>query len=141
MLAFLNESPRQSVEIELLTEQAVQFQIHSSVIFVVRNVSFIITMKILKTIVFPSKVIGSPMLWLPACARARHCIVVLFPIGNNTTIKLYNASPARRPATIKADFHSVQNVARSIFCDRFLLKYVQSTTAEWKSAFTLGCLW
>jgi hypothetical protein len=23
--------------------------------------------------------IGSPMLWLPACARARHCIVVLFP--------------------------------------------------------------
>ena len=57
MLAFLNESPRQSVEIELLIEQAVQFQIHSSVIFVVRNVSFIITMKILKTIVFPSKVL------------------------------------------------------------------------------------
>ena len=23
--------------------------------------------------------IGSPMLWLPACARARHCIVVLYP--------------------------------------------------------------
>jgi hypothetical protein len=23
--------------------------------------------------------IGSPMLWLPACARARHCIIVLFP--------------------------------------------------------------
>ena len=57
MLAFLNESPRQYVEIELLIEQAVQFQIHSSVIFVVRNVSFIITMKILKTIVFPSKVL------------------------------------------------------------------------------------
>ena len=57
MLAFLNESPRQSVEIELLIEQAVQFQIHSSVIFVVRNVSFIVTMKILKTIVFPSKVL------------------------------------------------------------------------------------
>jgi hypothetical protein len=29
---------------------------------------------------------------------------------------------------IKADFHSVQNVARSIFCDRFLLKCVQSTS-------------
>jgi hypothetical protein len=57
MLAFLNESPRQSVEIELLIEQAVQFQIHSSVIFVVRNVSFIVTMKILKTILFPSKVL------------------------------------------------------------------------------------
>jgi hypothetical protein len=40
MLAFLNESPRQYVEIELLIEQAVQFQIHSSVIFVVRNVIF-----------------------------------------------------------------------------------------------------
>ena len=25
-------------------------------------------------------IIGSPMLWLPACARARHCIVVLYPI-------------------------------------------------------------
>ena len=25
------------------------------------------------------KTIGSPMLWLPACARARHCIVVLYP--------------------------------------------------------------
>jgi hypothetical protein len=31
---------------------------------------------------------------------------------------------------IKVDFHSVQNVARSIFCDRFLLKCVQSTTAN-----------
>jgi hypothetical protein len=57
MLAFLNESPGQYVEIERLIEQAVQFQTNSSVIFVVRNVSFIITMKILKTIVFPSKVL------------------------------------------------------------------------------------
>ena len=32
--------------------------------------------------------------------------------------------------SVKADFHSVQNVARSIFCDRFLLKCVQSTTAN-----------
>jgi hypothetical protein len=31
---------------------------------------------------------------------------------------------------LKADFHSVQNVARSNFCDRFLLKCVQSTTAN-----------
>jgi hypothetical protein len=32
--------------------------------------------------------IGSPMLWLPACARVRHCVVVLFPeVGkcNQTT--------------------------------------------------------
>ena len=26
-----------------------------------------------------SMTIGSPLLWLPACVRARHCIVVLFP--------------------------------------------------------------
>ena len=31
---------------------------------------------------------------------------------------------------IKADFHSVQNVARSIFSERFLLKCVKSTTAN-----------
>ena len=30
---------------------------------------------------------------------------------------------------VKADFHSVQNVARSIFSERFLLKCVKSTTA------------
>jgi hypothetical protein len=29
----------------------------------------------------------------------------------------------KRLRTIKADFHSVQNVARSIFCHHFLLKY------------------
>ena len=32
--------------------------------------------------------------------------------------------------TLKADFHSVQNVARSIFSERFLLKCVKSTTAN-----------
>ena len=31
---------------------------------------------------------------------------------------------------VKADFHSVQNVARSIFIERFLLKCVKSTTAN-----------
>jgi hypothetical protein len=31
---------------------------------------------------------------------------------------------------LKVDFHSVQNVAQSIFCDRFLLKCVQPTTAN-----------
>ena len=31
---------------------------------------------------------------------------------------------------VKADFHSVQNVARSTFCDRSLSKFVQSTTAN-----------
>ena len=31
---------------------------------------------------------------------------------------------------VKADFHSVQNVARSIFSERFLLKCVKSTTAN-----------
>ena len=30
----------------------------------------------------------------------------------------------------KADFHSVQNVVRSIFSERFLLKCVKSTTAN-----------
>ena len=32
--------------------------------------------------------------------------------------------------SLKADFHSVQNVARSIFSERFLLKCVKSTTAN-----------
>ena len=32
--------------------------------------------------------------------------------------------------SVKAVFHSVQNVARSIFCDRFLSKCVQSTAAN-----------
>ena len=40
-----------------------------------------------------------------------------------TLTKIYKYS-------VKADFHSVQNVARSIFCDRFLLKCVLSTTAD-----------
>ena len=31
---------------------------------------------------------------------------------------------------VKADFHSVQNVVRSIFSERFLLKCVRSTTAN-----------
>ena len=31
---------------------------------------------------------------------------------------------------VKADFHSVQNVARSIFSERFHLKCVKSTTAN-----------
>ena len=31
---------------------------------------------------------------------------------------------------LKADFHSVQNVARSMFSERFLLKCVKSTTAN-----------
>ena len=29
---------------------------------------------------------------------------------------------------IKLDFHSAENVARSTFCDRFLLKCVESST-------------
>jgi hypothetical protein len=33
-------------------------------------------------------------------------------------------------SSLKADFNSVQNVARLIFFDRFLLKCVQSTTAN-----------
>ena len=35
-----------------------------------------------------------------------------------------------RLVPVKADFHSVQNVARSIFSERFLLKCVKSTTAN-----------
>ena len=31
---------------------------------------------------------------------------------------------------LKADFHSVQNIARSIFSERFLLKSVKSATAN-----------
>ena len=31
---------------------------------------------------------------------------------------------------VKVDFHSVQNVARSIFSERFLLKCVKSTKAN-----------
>ena len=31
---------------------------------------------------------------------------------------------------LKANFHSVQNFARSIFSEHFLLKYVKSTTAN-----------
>ena len=31
---------------------------------------------------------------------------------------------------LRLDFHSVQNVVRSTFCDRFLLKYKQSITAN-----------
>ena len=37
---------------------------------------------------------------------------------------------ARSVTIIKADFHSVQNVARSIFSERSLLKCVKSTTAN-----------
>jgi hypothetical protein len=40
-------------------------------------------------------------------------------------IKIY-----KRMRTIKADFHSVQNVTRSTFCDHFLLKYKQSNTTD-----------
>jgi hypothetical protein len=36
----------------------------------------------------------------------------------------------KRMRTIKADFHSVQNVARSTFCDHFLLKYKQSNATD-----------
>ena len=39
------------------------------------------------------------MLWLPACARARHCIVVLFP-GNNTTIQCLARAQAGNPHNI-----------------------------------------
>ena len=35
-----------------------------------------------------------------------------------------------RSLSVKADFHSVQNVARSIFSERFLLNCVKSTTAN-----------
>ena len=39
---------------------------------------------------------------------------------------------------LKADFHSVLNVGRSIFIERFLLKCVKSTTAnEIRSAYLL----
>ena len=37
---------------------------------------------------------------------------------------------SRINTVLKADCHSVQNVARSIFCDRFLLQCVQSTTTN-----------
>ena len=36
----------------------------------------------------------------------------------------------KRLRTIKADFHSMQNVARSTFCDHFLLKYKQSNATN-----------
>jgi hypothetical protein len=41
-----------------------------------------------------------------------------------------SVEPKARLITLKTDFYSVQNVARSIFCDRFLLKCVQSTAAN-----------
>ena len=41
-----------------------------------------------------------------------------------------DGAPAHRLIAVKADFHSVQNVARSIFSERFLLKCVKSTTAN-----------
>ena len=38
--------------------------------------------------------------------------------------------PPHKDRPIKADFHSVRNVARSIFSERFLLKCVKVTTAN-----------
>ena len=37
---------------------------------------------------------------------------------------------AKSLCSVKADFHSVRNVARSIFSERFLLKCVKSITAN-----------
>ena len=42
----------------------------------------------------------------------------------------FRANALRRESLLKADFHSVQNVARSISSERFLLKCVKSTTAN-----------
>ena len=45
-------------------------------------------------------------------------------------ILFYSKSMYLKKRDLKADFHSVQNVARSIFSERFLLKCVRSTTAN-----------
>ena len=39
----------------------------------------------------------------------------------------HNFEYAMKPERLKADFHSVQNVARSTFSARFLLNYKQSS--------------
>ena len=58
------------------------------------------------------------------------CNIVLFlPTDiNNATIK-QKSTLKDFVYSIKADFHSVQNVTRSTFSKRFLLKCVKATTA------------
>ena len=71
-----------------------------------------------------------PLLVAPKCNEAVWHQLKLSTKATDTSLQKCQKLLVAGVCALKADFHSVQKVGRSIFSERFLLKCVKSTTAN-----------